>query len=431
MDIIPIAFVNQFANTGDGILGENFGSACWAGSYPGPGYDGVINRTADALPERCIDLQNDIPYCQANYDTKILISIGGAVGENLAAYGLGNETQGIALAEMLWYGYGPYNVTASGVLGDGTQGLGFIRPLDRGYNNTNYTEHVDVDGFDFDIETNSADEQLGYVACINHLRKLIGIYQTAYPGSKDYIISGAPQCPIPDAHMDVIIAQAQFDIIWVQFYNNDAYGCSARNYITSGTNSNFNLNSGATNWTSTLAQSLHSKDAKLYIGLPGGPAGSSHSPFYFSDYRGAESFETYLSEQLQSLTPVQLHSSRPAPRLLRHLEKCPANRFYRCYQQSSGFSDSIGGTDIDLGFCRHDEFWRCVRPFPIDLVQFEGVGALRTWSWSLLRNAGSRKMSFKLGFLTEIMDSKLTHDGTGVMLWEATAAEEGTLDCPF
>jgi chitinase len=77
--------------------------------------------------------------------------------------------------------------------------------------------------------------------------------------------------------MATIINQAAFDIIWVQFYNNDGYGCSAINYTTQGSSSNFNLNSGATNWVSTLASGA-SKNAKLYIGLPGGPEGVANNP---------------------------------------------------------------------------------------------------------------------------------------------------------
>lgn len=38
--------------------------------------------------------------------------------------------------------------------------------------------------------------------------------------SKQYFITGAPQCPFPDAIMGAIIDQVGFDAVNVQFYNN-------------------------------------------------------------------------------------------------------------------------------------------------------------------------------------------------------------------
>jgi chitinase len=82
--------------------------------------------------------------------------------------------------------------------------------------------------------------------------------------------------------MGIMINLAQFDILWIQFYNNDGYGCSAVNYTTQGALSNFNLGPGASGygvrtygtWVSAIAGGA-SKNAKLYIGLLGGPTASS------------------------------------------------------------------------------------------------------------------------------------------------------------
>lgn len=38
-----------------------------------------------------------------------------------------------------------------------------------------------------------------------------------------YYITGAPQCPIPEPNMGIIIGNATFDYLWIQFYNNNNY----------------------------------------------------------------------------------------------------------------------------------------------------------------------------------------------------------------
>lgn len=93
--------------------------------------------------------------------------------------------------------------------------------------------------------------------------------------SKQYLITGAPQCVIPDANMAQMIIQAKFDIIWVQYYNTAQ--CSASNWVAANPNytttgieepSGFNFNA----WEAFLV-GTNSHDAKLYIGLPGAPGG--------------------------------------------------------------------------------------------------------------------------------------------------------------
>lgn len=105
--------------------------------------------------------------------------------------------------------------------------------------------------------------------------------------------------------MGATIAEAKFDILWVQFYNNDANGCSARKYISDGLSGNFNLDNRTVqakqygDWVSTIAGGA-SCDAKIYMGLLGGPTGSSGSPNDFltpaeakvliDAYQGVENF---------------------------------------------------------------------------------------------------------------------------------------------
>lgn len=83
----------------------------------------------------------DIPVCQNTYGKKILLSLGG--GTN--TYQLTGAADGIAFADFLWGAFGPR--TAAWLA------AGKPRPFD-GVNG----QEVEVDGFDFDIETPSTGE---------------------------------------------------------------------------------------------------------------------------------------------------------------------------------------------------------------------------------------------------------------------------------
>ena len=78
----------------------------------------------------------------------MLLSIGGHWDKNrlipYPKYSLKNETDGVAFADFLWAAYGPYNATR-------LKTTGIPRPLDGGENGQDGT-HIDIDGFDFDIE---------------------------------------------------------------------------------------------------------------------------------------------------------------------------------------------------------------------------------------------------------------------------------------
>ncbi|KAL5331921.1 hypothetical protein ACEPPN_001461 [Leptodophora sp. 'Broadleaf-Isolate-01'] len=255
VDIIPIGFINIFPNLANGLVAENFGNQCWDGNYTGPGYNGVNNPKNNFLYRQCPQLQEDIYYCQTKTKKKILLSLGGDGGN----YQLNGPADGEYLADFLWGAYGPYN--ASWVAKGG------VRPLDRGASNTDLSKTIDIDGFDFDIEQTSPDNQAGYIACIRRLREHFAAYKLVNSCSKTYLISGAPQCPLPDGNMGLTIAGAQFDLLFIQFYNNGANGCTARNYTTDGNKGGFNYNK----WVTVVNQGA-SKGAKLYLGLLGSSA---------------------------------------------------------------------------------------------------------------------------------------------------------------
>ena len=101
------------------------------------------------------------------------------------------------------------------------------------------------------------------------------------PG-KQYLITGSPQCPIPEPNMLNMIQGAKFDALWVQFYNNDAFGCTAHQWslnnpdYSKGSSENvggFNFDQ----WASD-ANLGASAGAKIYIGLLGSKQASSFAP---------------------------------------------------------------------------------------------------------------------------------------------------------
>jgi len=70
------------------------------------------------------------------------------------------------------------------------------------------------------INNTKTDNQAGYITMI---RRLCSYFLGA---GKRYLIHGAPQCVASDANIGSVIQNAQFDIIWVQFYNTPSYSAS-------------------------------------------------------------------------------------------------------------------------------------------------------------------------------------------------------------
>lgn len=113
---------------------------------------------------------------------------------------------------------------------------------------------------------------------INRLRALFPL------SKKRYIITGAPQCIVPDANMGRMITGAKFDILYIQYYNTPQ--CSARSWWNANPNyprtRRENVSGFRTSyqqWVTFLATTA-SKDAKLHIGLPGSPKATFDPSFY-------------------------------------------------------------------------------------------------------------------------------------------------------
>lgn len=232
VEYITLAFVYESPEN-DGTTG--YPGIEFAGHCSGVTYS--VNGQASNLLKDCTTIQEGIPVCQAQ-GTKILLSIGGVFNSVTANYNVSTVENGRYFADFLWGAFGPYNASFDGP-----------RPFD-----ISSTEHNSVDGFDFDIEEVFPSEA-PWVAMIDQLRGY-------WDANSSYIITGAPQCPVTDATLPMrdMIAEAQFDILWIQFYNNPE--CD-------GTTDAFSFDA----WVEFLS-GTRSAHATLYIGLPA-EAGSS------------------------------------------------------------------------------------------------------------------------------------------------------------
>lgn len=205
IDIVILAFLDEYGTTGT-IPAGTIGEVC------------TISTTGEATD--CDDLATQIATCQAN-DVKVILSLGGAVG----AYSLQSEEQAEEIGQYLWDAYGNTSANSS-----------VTRPFGSTF----------VNGFDLDIEASSGNEYYQY---------MMSTLRTNFETDSDntYYITGAPQCVIPEPNMGEIITAAQFDYLWVQFYNNA--GCSNPNPI------NYD------DWV-TYISGTPSADAKLFVGVP-------------------------------------------------------------------------------------------------------------------------------------------------------------------
>lgn len=240
IDIIVLAFLYKYGN-GNTIASGGFGQSC------------SIKDSGEG--DNCDDLAKAIDTCKSN-GVKVVMSLGGAVG----AYSLSSKEEAQTIGQNLWDAYGNLN---------GANGS-----VPRPFGNTF------VNGFDFDLESNSGNKY--YPDMIATLRT-----NFASDSSNQYLITGAPQCPIPEPNMNDVITNAQFDYLFVQFYNNP--GCSVDGTI------NFD------DWKKNIA-GTPSSGAKIFIGVPASPLGAT----------GTDSGAKYYLEPAKLASLVGDHSSDAA-----------------------------------------------------------------------------------------------------------------------
>jgi chitinase len=184
-DVVVLAFMTSFISDRNGGLPEtNFSFHC----------ETPIHAEHPFLL-RCPEIEADIASCHAA-GKKVLLSMGGASG----AYGFTGDAEAEAFAETVWDMF----------LG----GEGEVRPFG----------DQSLDGVDLDIEGGGP---AGYAAFARRLRAIMD-----EAGDGDRLITAAPQCPFPDAHLGPSPGSAlgdaaeAFDYLFVQFYNNFCSGSS-------------------------------------------------------------------------------------------------------------------------------------------------------------------------------------------------------------
>ncbi|KAI1463116.1 glycoside hydrolase family 18 protein [Daldinia caldariorum] len=222
INIIPIAFMNgiktpitNFANAGDNCT-----------TYEG----------TQLL--KCPQLEEDIKTCQSQGKT-ILISIGGAT---YTEGGFSDSASAESAAQSVWDLFGS----------------------DTSKPNRPFLSAV-VDGFDFDLESVTQN----FAPFASKLRSLMDA-----DSSKKYYLSGAPQCPYPDAAMnDMLNGVISFDFIMIQFYNNY---CGVSSFVQgSMTQNNFNFQT----WDDWAKNTSKNKNVKILLGVPANTgAGAGYEP---------------------------------------------------------------------------------------------------------------------------------------------------------
>ncbi|EXF85569.1 endochitinase [Colletotrichum fioriniae PJ7] len=220
---VSLSFVTYSPKNSAGYPGTNFAGHCGGEVY----YKNPKTGEDTKLIMNCDYVKKDIQYCQAK-GIKVLLAIGGYCPTGgPCSYDIDSEQDGHEFGDLLHKTFGPYD-----------QGWNGPRPFD-----ISETEHIAVDGFDFDLEFKYPDQK-PWIKMVEKLRSC-GIYH----------ISAAPQCPTSDNWFQLkeLIYNAQFDSLFIQFYNNP--GCQ----ITDTPNYD--------DWETVISQTSKSKDAKLYIGV--------------------------------------------------------------------------------------------------------------------------------------------------------------------
>ncbi|KAI1824015.1 putative endochitinase CHI2 [Xylaria intraflava] len=239
IDILVLSFLYQFGGGNDTPSGT-IGQSCFI-STAGEG-------------QNCDDLASAIKTCQSNGVT-IILSLGGAAG----SYKLASADEAKTIGNNLWASYGNSgSKTAPRPFGD-----------------------VYVNGFDFDLELNSGNQY--YPDMISTLRD-----NFKSDSANTYYITGAPQCPIPEPNMGVVINGSQFDYLWPQFYNNNNYTYPCALPING--NAPFNYQG----WLDYTAETP-SKNAKIFIGVPASELGANGTPAGATYYATPDQLNTIVA----------------------------------------------------------------------------------------------------------------------------------------
>jgi len=114
-----------------------------------------------------------------------------------------------------------------------------------------------LDGIDFDIESGGVEHWDDLARALN-----------GFSSQRKVYLSAAPQCIIPDQHLDSAIQTGLFDYVWVQFYNNPS--CQ---YSSGNTNNLIN------SWN----QCVTLPATQVFMGLPASEAAAPSGGFVPAD----------------------------------------------------------------------------------------------------------------------------------------------------
>lgn len=232
VNIVVLAFLTTIDGPG-GYPTTNFGAAC-KGTSPemtAAGATGLLS---------CPALATDITTCQG-LGKKVMLSIGGSE----ASTAFTSDADATKFATTLWDLFGAGTGAKTGLRPFGTVSVdGFDVGKFQPY--SSLTPNPEIDRFSSDNENKKPGS---YTTFVTALRKVMNA-----DSSKQYFISGAPQCIRPDASIP-LDAMLAMDFVFVQFYNNLPCNIGSAGFSDS-----------LSAWSSDLA-SKGSK-AKIYVGAP-------------------------------------------------------------------------------------------------------------------------------------------------------------------
>ena len=138
----------------------------------------------------CGQMATDIATCQSS-GKKVLLSLGGATAQTAFT----GDDQATAFASTLWNLFGAGTGLDAGLRPFGNT---TIDGFDVGKFSTDFMLNEVLFVLIFEFIDNEDKDQTGYVTFVQALRT-----QFATDKSKQYYISAAPQCPLPDASIPV------------------------------------------------------------------------------------------------------------------------------------------------------------------------------------------------------------------------------------
>ncbi|PZC88382.1 Herpes-BLLF1 domain containing protein, partial [Pyrenophora tritici-repentis] len=264
IDIVNIGFVNQFPSKRGEYPGTNHANACGAQYYIDP-----TTGKESKLLSSCPGVDKAIMACQRR-GKKVMLSLGGGWPTN---YTLPTPDVANWFAEFLLGAYGP------------------LTPEWKAANKPRPFGDAVIDGFDLDLEAAEWDVPTPDLLYKNY--DVFGKYVKAHSGM---LLSGAPQCVVPDARIFIALQQVPFDMLFTQFYNTEI--CSAAKAVK-----DMKANKPSTftfkTWISWLKANSKNPNIKLYLGLAAGPEGlPTHKNHSLTPEEANYLIETYKGDSM-------------------------------------------------------------------------------------------------------------------------------------